>query len=526
MEYVLSAKEMAEADRRTSEVIGLPSLVLMERAALSVAQEIMRRFPAGTRVVIAAGRGNNGADGVAAGRILQEAGYRVRCCILPGEIREGSAMQTQLRVLHREEGDPLQYPYGRELLREPDFGEAQVIVDALFGTGLSRDIVGDPAGWIREINNCSKKGALVVSVDLPSGISADDGHVCGCAVRADLTVTFAYHKRGHYFYPGAELCGEVCCHPISITDRSLAHEPGMWAFTEERPGELLPVRDPSGNKGTFGKVLLVCGSRGMCGAALMAARACLRSGAGMVKVFTSEANRVIVQGAVPEALLTTYEEDEDTQSVEKKLLSDLAWAQTCACGSGLGRSARARDLVTVLLRAAADPAGPCRSLVLDADALRIIAADGELERLLSRHRQELAVVLTPHLGEFADLCHLSIPEAGARREELLHGLCERTNSVAVCKDARTLVGRPGVQSLFLNTAGNSGMATAGSGDVLTGICAGVLAQCREAGQESALHLVECAVRIHALAGDAARDALGERSMSAMDLCDALPKVLK
>lgn len=296
MKYLLTGNEMAQADSLTSEVIGIPSIVLMERAALAVAGEIRSRTVQGAGVTILAGPGNNGADGLAVGRLLTDCGYDVQYLLLSmKEPPEGSSAMTQQRIL-RAYGAEL-HAWNPEALNafKPD-----VIVDALFGTGLARPLSGTAAEIVKAVNEYrARTGCKVIGLDLPSGISSETGEVLGCAFECDLTVTFAYYKRGHFLYPGCTYCGETVLRQIGIHDRSFdcvgGIRPEMIMLEQQDAAGLLARRNAGGNKGTFGKILIIAGSYAMCGAALLSAEACMRSGAGMVKIFTREENRVIIQ---------------------------------------------------------------------------------------------------------------------------------------------------------------------------------------------------------------------------------------
>lgn len=547
MEYILTGREMAEADRRTSEVIGIPSIVLMERAALAVTSEITRRVQNSARVCILAGPGNNGADGLAVGRLLMDAGYPVQILLLSDrKPAEGSSPWTQRKILESYPecyaGTPVLFSAAKMEEFAPD-----VIVDALFGTGLGRPVTGKAEKIILAVNEyrARRENCLVVGLDMPSGVSSDDGSILGCAPQCDLTVTFAFYKRGHLLFPGAKFCGQVILKQIGITGRTFAGtelRPAMYRLNAEDVRQRIGVRDESGNKGTFGKVLLIAGSRGMCGAALMGAEACMRSGAGMVRLFTREENRVIVQERLPEAMLTTYgsslgaaRENENTENrlipgnsgrkqndlgeLSDKLLSDLKWADVAAIGPGIGQSAEAVELVRILLEAVQTDEY-VRGIVLDADALRILSGREDLRMLLAGRSPEVSCILTPHLAEFADLLHIPVKEAAADRESRIHALAEELHCTVTGKDARTMIGSRNAGTCLI-TNGNSGMATAGSGDVLTGITAAVLTQVSDS-QTAA----ETAAWIHAQAGDAARQYRGEHSMIAGDLIQSLPQVMR
>ena len=307
MKYLLTGHEMAEADANTSQVLGIPSIVLMERAALAVTEEISKRFPVSAGVTILAGPGNNGADGLAVGRLLIDRGYRVQFLLLdPKEPPEGTSARTQRKILEAYGARPEAFDEKGMKAFEPN-----VIVDALFGTGLGRPLTGRAAMIAEAVRVYrAQTGCTVVGLDLPSGISSEDGSVMGCAVQCDFTVTFAYYKRGHFLYPGCTYCGETILRQIGIHDRSFTcaggDVPEMVMPERGDIAELISGREPGGNKGTFGKILIIAGSYSMCGAALLCAEACMRAGAGMVKIFTREENRVIIQEKLPEAMLTVY----------------------------------------------------------------------------------------------------------------------------------------------------------------------------------------------------------------------------
>ena len=517
MKYLLTGAEMTQADHYTSEVIGLPSIVLMERAALSMAEELQKRFPDPVRVTVLAGRGNNGADGIAVGRLLMDRGYPVSFILMKGRIPEGSNMAVQLKVIESYNADVLIYEPGRQMI----FRTSPVIlVDGLFGTGLARPVSGDYALAVGEVNALHEEKKLyTASVDIPSGISSDDGSVMGCAVMSDLTVTFAFYKRGQFFYPGAAFCGELVRREIGITMRSLLHKPDMFLYDTEKITDLLPPRDRAGNKGTFGKVLILAGSSGMCGAALLCARAAFAAGAGMVKVFTPEENRVILQTALPEAMMTACSPD-DPAALKEQLEKDLSWADLCAAGPGIGRGLYAENILKALFGILEENRALIRGLVLDADGLWMTGKDPGLSSALSARFYPEQMIMTPHLGEFAHLAGMSIEEAGKSRIDTARRLAKSYKSVILCKDARTIAAAPSDDRIFLNQFGTSGMATAGSGDVLTGICAGFLA----AGMD-AFDAACAAVSAHARAGEAAAASLGEISMTAGDILSFLPAVL-
>ena len=327
MEYLVTAAEMKQYDSNTIETLGIPGMVLMERAALESFRAIEARFgslaPSEKRVFILAGMGNNGGDGLALARLLCDAGYRVWVkCV--GEAAKASGQWKQQRSILTH------YPVSFCENDQASDIEYTILVDALFGVGLSRTVEGE---YAREIEAFNAKNGFKVALDIPSGIHSDTGMVLGCAVRADLTVTFGFVKRGLVLYPGVTYAGDIQKAEIGISEKSfMGQMPDMFYYNEDVE-ELLPKRDPSGNKGTFGKVLLVAGSMKMAGAAVLAAKAAYRIGAGMVKVISAPENREIIQVAVPEALYGTYED----------LAAGLAWADVIVIGPGIGTGEEALE---------------------------------------------------------------------------------------------------------------------------------------------------------------------------------------
>lgn len=543
MEYLLTAAEMAAADRTTSEKIGIPSLVLMERAALAVAKAVQEDFPdaSGTEILVIAGKGNNGADALAAGRILLDAGYGVTFYRLddgrdqktnlsgesPEDFRKESVKESSLDIQRG-----ILEAYGcRVFFGLPRNEHPNAVIDGIFGTGLSRAVSGKAEEAIRIVNCLRERGARIYSVDIPSGVSATTGERLGAAVQADVTVTFSFYKRGHFLFPGSDLCGRLIREEIGITKRAFAETgvPEVFTYRKEAPMSLLPKRRADGNKGTFGKILVIAGSRGVSGACTMSAQAALRMGAGMVRVFTHEDNRVILQETIPEAMCSTYSSltkdssghagrertsSGDTfaeldSSVEQELWTCLSWADAAVIGPGLGRSEGCRQLLAFVLKHA--DALP-RGLVIDADAIRLLAEGEGLYGELLSAGSRIPVILTPHPAECAALFHKTVSEVLANRFAWLPEFAERFHCTIAGKDARTLVASFGHTERYLNTSGNDGLATAGSGDVLTGIAAA----CLGLGMEG-FAAAKAAVYIHGAAADALEEERSRRSIMATDL---------
>lgn len=497
MQQIVDQEQMKELERYTIEEMGISSIVLMERAALAVVKELKAHFDL-TRVLVVCGSGNNGGDGMAAARILHTQGYSVSV-FLAGK-REAFTEESRIQWKIAEN-------YGISQVNNLQLDEYTTIVDAVFGIGLSREVTGKYRELFEGIN---QSGIPVLAVDIPSGVWGNTGKVLGSAVRAAATVTFAYGKTGLYLYPGAGYAGRVLVRDIGICK----YEKDALFALEEQEYAWLPSRAADGNKGTFGKVLLAAGSKNMSGAAYFAAKAALCTGSGMVRIFTEESNRMILQQLLPEAILTTYEEGEARESIEEKLRLARAWADVEAAGPGLGNSREVHWILEKLLESPhqEEVAHP---LILDADGLNWLS--NHMESLKSVRRP---VILTPHMGEMTRISGYTMERLKADPLTCLKEFCNVYPVTVVLKDARTLTGSKEGQ-YYINLTGNSGMAAAGSGDVLTGIVAGLIAQGTRVTQAAPL-----AVWLHGKAGDRAKEEKGERGMTASDLLDCLPKVMK
>ncbi len=498
MRYVVTAEEMRRYDTNTIEQIGIPGMVLMERAALAVRDRILSVCDVKGSVLIMAGVGNNGGDGLALARLLVEDGFKVEIWCVGAVEKATKQWRMQRKILES---------YDVIWSDEPTDLEYTISVDALFGVGLSKDVEGDYRFAIERFN--SLRG-YKIALDVPSGICSDTGRLLGCAVEADETVTFAYDKRGLYLYPGCIYTGKLQVADIGINERGfLGCRPQMFCLDEV--SDWLPERKQDGNKGTFGKVLLVAGSAGMAGAAVLCAKAAYRVGAGMVKVLTHESNRVIVQESVPEAMYGTYDNLEES----------LLWADVVVVGPGLGKSEEACEVLRSVIVNCSKP------LLIDADGLNLLAADKMLFELLSR-QENRPVIVTPHVGEMSRLTKVSVEELKAKLWDYGRELANSIRGVVVAKDARSFVCCEG-QPVCMNIYGNSGMATAGSGDVLAGIIAGLWAQYERADltdSHAVAFRAACAgVRLHAAAGDAVAARKGEYACMAGDIAEAIADVM-
>lgn len=501
MKYLVTGEQMKAVDKYTIETIGIPSLVLMERAAAAVAEETLKTAKMSDHIWVVCGTGNNGADGIAAARMMKIKGYSVTVIIAGNE-----AHGTQEFHLQKEIAGRLEVP----MAEWKDFlpGRCDILIDAVFGVGLGREIQGEYRDVIQMMRDAG--AGRTIAVDMPSGIHSGTGQIMGIAVKADVTVTFGYEKLGCVLYPGREYCGSVVVADIGFPPVSLSHGPApAWTYTEEDLCRI-PERKAYSNKGTFGKVLLIAGSVNMSGAAYLSGLAAYRMGAGLVKIMTVEENRAILQQLLPEAILTVCNPQdalEDREAWERMIERECAWADVIVAGPGLGQETYAAELVKGVLTHAYVP------MVLDADGLNIIASHKELTQYYTEN-----IIITPHLGEMARLTGKEIAEI---QRELVKTAGDYSSShgiTCVLKDAATVAaGRDG--QIFVNTSGNSAMAKAGSGDVLAGTIAGLLAQGMDVFEAASL-----GVYIHGLAGDRYRKKNGAQGLLARELAEEIGRL--
>lgn len=510
MKKVVTCSQMKLLDHGTIHNMHVPSLVLMERAALATAEEIRKYLEKKNgsgnlkkeRILTVCGSGNNGGDGIAIARLLHLAGIRSEIYLAgnPDKMTEETRHQWDIAM-----------SYQVPVMNNPVWDEYTVIVDGIFGVGLSREITGN---YKEIIDHMNEAPAYKVAVDIPSGIHGDTGAVLGTAFEADLTVTFAYKKRGLCLYPGRAYAGRIVVADIGIYDRdrdgSELASKAAW-YIEKSDVKTLPARKPWGNKGTFGKVLLVAGSKGMCGAACLSASAALHGGAGMVKIQTVEENRIPLQSLLPEAMLTSEFDEEANRK-------NLNWCDVLVIGPGLGTEGSGKERMLWFLENGAKAGKP---VILDADGLNILAMHPQWMKFLGEQ-----TILTPHMGEMSRLCGLDVSELKEDPVARAYQYAEKSGGVLVLKDACTVVTDRN-EKLYLNLSGNSGMATAGSGDVLSGIIAAVLCMYLSCEEEQELsYKAALAVYIHGLCGDIAREKKGSHGMTAKDMIEALPEVLK
>lgn len=341
MRYIVNSREMKLYDSNTIEKYHVPSLVLMERAAMAFVDELYKQAVDLTQVLVVCGSGNNGGDGYAIARLLKLAVFSVDVVLADKGARATESNQTQKKIWEA---------YGNEILSQiPSDTNYTTVIDAVFGVGLSRNIEGHYADLIEQMNALS---GTKVAVDIASGISSDNGNVLGAAFRADITITFAFEKLGSILWPGNEYAGKVILRDIGIDENSFFDKKPAVAALEDADFSRLPMRKSHSNKGTYGKLLVIAGSAGMSGAAFFSAMAAYRVGTGLVRIFTPEENRAVLQAQLPEAILTTYSGKKPDVSV---LTEAINWADAIVCGPGIGTSDASVSLVKNVLKNASVP---------------------------------------------------------------------------------------------------------------------------------------------------------------------------
>lgn len=485
MRYLYNGKQAKDIDTHGIHTVGIPGLVLMERAAMSVAAVVMERESKDKYILSVCGTGNNGGDGVAAARILSEAGYSVAVTVVGETERMTEDMKRQLEIA-------VNCGVSVVSLSAITQGKFDVILDAVFGIGLSRPLTDVYEKIADDIN---ESGAKIYALDIPSGVEAGTGRILGTAVKADCTVTFGVNKIGLVLYPGSEYAGEVLVADIGFPACSVAAVPSLvyhYELLDLVNG--LPFRPSNSHKGTFGKVLVVAGCETMCGAAFLAAKAAYTMGAGLVKVLSSENNRTPLLSALPEILFGDREELEDS----------LEWADAVVIGPGLGISEESKIMVQYVIENSPVPT------VIDGDGIRLCRT---VTDTLSDN-----FVLTPHMKELSYLTGATVAEL---KEDILESTKDAAsdwNCVVVGKDARTIVSDG--KECYVNVSGNHGMATGGSGDVLAGILGGLLGQGMEPFEAARL-----GTYLHGLSGDIMVEKKSPYGLMASDLIGGISEVL-
>lgn len=497
------ADEMRAIDRAASEIGHVPSIVLMENAAIACVNELKKDFDLSKKsVAVFCGKGNNGGDGLAIARHLYNMGVDVSVFLVSGNSYRGDA-QINFDIVSGmdipmdtvTESEELEY-----IVRSFD-----IVIDAILGTGISGAVRGMAYDVINIINENAK---YVLSVDVPSGINSDSGEICGVCINADKTVTFAGYKIGMFMYPAADCVGEIVVDMISMPQSAIDSQDIRINVTDnEFIRSIIKPRSSNTQKGDYGKLLIIAGSKGMSGAAYMAAQAALKSGTGLITLASCESVNTALEAKTTEVMTCALEDADGhiSAAATGKIGELMERADAVLIGPGLGRSTDAEKVVQYVLHKSRVP------VIVDADAINAVAKNKEL---LSECACDL--IFTPHAMEMSRLTGLDISYIEENRIQVSREFCEENGAVLLLKGPHTVVTAPSLTQ-YINITGNPGLASGGSGDVLAGIIAALTA--RGIDCESA---AAAAAYIHGTAGDIAKERYGIESMSAENVLECLP----
>jgi ADP-dependent NAD(P)H-hydrate dehydratase / NAD(P)H-hydrate epimerase len=510
---VATAEQMQEIDRKAIGTFGIPGIVLMENAGRGAADLLCGAFPGieGKQIAILAGKGNNGGDGFVIGRHLLNRGLSVRVLLLSDSATLKGDAKTNFEIFSRMRGEVLFFPGPEHFERlKNDLEGADLLVDAIFGTGLNSEVEGFHRQVIEHLNHLNRP---VFAVDIPSGLDADTGKPLGAAVRAALTVTFGLPKVGHLIAPGPDYTGELKIIDIGIPANLVAEQPIGTHLLEEKEirSWLRQPRSRNTHKGDYGHLLVLAGSPGKTGAAAMACEAALRMGAGLVTLGIPESLNPIMEVKLTEAMTEPLPETSGrTLSLRAfgPILELCKNKKAVIIGPGLGTDKQTRSLIIKLVRALDLP------IILDADGLNALAA--HTGSFPAKH----TLILTPHPGEMARLIRSTVKEVQEDRIGVARRFSQEKRVFLVLKGYRTLIATPEGE-IFINPTGNPGMASGGTGDVLTGMTGGLACQGLDL-----LRSLQAAVFLHGMAGDRAAAEKGERSLVATDMVAKIPDVLR
>lgn len=505
---LVTAKEMKALDVQAQNDYAMPGILLMDNAAQAVAEAVHEALTAleGERVVIFCGGGNNGGDGLGAARWLQSYGVSVRAFVVGAALDAVQGDAALELAMFTKAGGRVEALSTEDdwVLAELAASKADVLVDALLGTGFHGELEGDV---LRACELLNKSEKYILAVDVPTGVNADNGAVSENAVRADHTVTMALVKTGLLLYPGREYCGDIELADISMPVKLVEeYQSDKYRLTEEIVRELLPLRKANAHKGDAGRVVICAGSPGYTGAAALASDAAVKAGAGLVSLYTPLSSRDVLAIKLTEVMVHGLLERMPGilgGGAASDVASSAEAADVLAIGPGLGTSESTQEAVRTILQKITTP------VVIDADALTALA--GHTEILAAMQAQK---VLTPHPGEMARLTGLEIAEIEADRINIAKKYAEEWQAIVVLKGAPTVIGCPN-GTVYVNSTGNSSLATGGSGDVLTGIIAGLAAQ-EISLQEAAI----CGVYLHGLAAELTGIDIG---LAAGELAALLPQ---
>lgn len=487
MNEVIYGSDMKKVDSYAINTVGIPSMVLMERAALEVFNACVEIVKKSDKILIVAGTGNNGGDALALARMMIIGGYLVDVTIVGNSNSGTEEWKQQFSILKK-----LKITF----TENPIFDEYTLIVDGLFGLGLNREVEGYYKDIIEKMNNTNSS---ILSIDIPSGLCADNGNVLGIAVCADITVTFGKLKTGLLVGKAADYTGKIIVKDIGFPKVAYSGFVGEVYAYDKTDLNQLPKRINSSHKGTYGKVLVVGGNEEMFGAVFFSAMALYRMGVGIVTIFSNEKNLLSLQQMIPEAIIKTFS---GLETDINKLVIEINKSDTIVIGPGLGKS----ELVKTFIKETLQSKKP---IVIDADAINVISKESTLLELL--HEK---VILTPHLGEMSRLTGVSIEEITKNTIHVCKSFADNRKIVCLLKDARSVISDGSIVNI--NTSGNAGMSTAGSGDVLSGIVGALVTQGLPTIQAATL-----GAYIHGVSGDIMSNEKTQTGLIASDLLEGL-----
>jgi ADP-dependent NAD(P)H-hydrate dehydratase / NAD(P)H-hydrate epimerase len=503
---VLNSSQSKELEKKAVEA-GTDYLQLMENAGTSAVRFLQKKFSLDQKhVIVLCGKGNNGGDGYVAARQLSELGALVVVLLVQGppvtdisKDRFACLNGTMVKVISGDEHPEMI----NAMLLSADF-----IIDAIFGTGFHGAV---PQNLLYTFSNVKRSSATMISLDMPSGANCDTGAVDGECIEADYTISFSTLKNGHLIQPAQSFCGQVVVVPIGIETKLINRQESTLEVTElNEVRAMLKPRKPESNKGDYGKLLCLCGSEGMAGAAIMSAKAAIRCGAGIVQVALPRSIYPIVASQVVEPIFTLLDDYQSSSYMvenQSALSAALSSASACLIGCGLGKNQITSSLVFYMISHSKVP------LIIDADGINMIA-----ENINILEAVEVPIVLTPHPGEMARLCNTTVQDIQAHRLEYARSFAKKHHVILVLKGSGTIIAEPNGMT-HLNLTGNAGMAKGGSGDVLAGMIASFIAQKVEPTKAAA-----GAVYLHGAAGDRCAKVFSKCAMLPTDMVDMLPKL--
>jgi len=513
--YLVSAAQMRELDRLTIEKYGTSRHILMERAGAGATQAFVEFFRNAVpkRVVVVAGKGNNGGDGFVMARLLKKHGTACEVVLAAKKDDVYGDARRNLRAFLRLRGRVTEVTSSDQLdVVQKRLTQCDAIIDALLGTGLNAPVRGLYAALIELMN---ARGVRVTALDVPSGLNADSGQALGATVQAALTVTFGYPKFGQVYYPGTTAVGQLALVDIGIASQAIKNvlevSPQTRLLTRREVGPRIRVRRAEAHKGDYGHLLVLAGARGKSGAALLCASSALRTGTGLVTLAGPKGLIPIFSSVLLEAMTTPLPEiaDGSLRLNEKALLQALQEKSAVAFGPGIGVSAQTKRMTRWLLKNSTVP------IVVDADGLNCIAADVSMLKTT-----QVPLILTPHPGEMSRLTKTQTTDIQAHRLDIARGFARQHGCYLILKGARTVIAAPDGRA-WLNPTGNPGMASGGMGDVLAGLIGGLLAQGYSPEEACCL-----GVFLHGAAADAVAEENGGVGMLARDVIERLPGTLR